>query len=1020
VWLEGALPAAMGGSYSNLYDVEVQATSPSGATGHSTFRQPANTMMRTPLTLTMVGMWRFTARVIALPFHDPNSPHGRLPGEWPFPLHHYFEVSTFPPLSPTNLAPTTVQNRSEPISLSWQHRPRPGVSDPQIDSEVEYWQGDGPRAVVSGGTANRVTLPANTFTTNNAVNFRARTQGGNGAGWSDWSAAASFPLIVTPPPQPPINLAPTTAQNPTRQFAISWQHVPGIGPQDTQDGSEVEYWQGAGPRTVLPGEFGNRVNLLAGTFTTLTPVSFRARTHGLRGGWGEWSPTVTFPLVLDPPLAPTSLLPITEQNRRTPINLSWRPTPNPADWDTQSESQVEIWQDSNNRMQIYAGTGNRLELPSDTFTDNRTVYFRARTQTIRNGWGAWSAVAGFPLSSFQSLAPTNLQPTEVRNPRVDIPLTWQFNRNPQWFPNDGQTNSEVEVWQGAGARITISGGAENRAILPALTFEALVPINFRARTYTNLGGWGEWSEVATFNLAISPSLPPTYLSPTTAQNPRGTIRASWLHTPNLEMPDDVQTDSQARFRQNNSPWVVFSGSELNQLELPAHTFTVYDNVEWQARTHTSINGWGEWSDIATFELRKTPPRPPILAQPVNRAVPATAGAFLQWNYHSPYDNFPSRFDVRYRIEGDADWTEIQIDSQDGRPATSSAMTRSEEMQRSVEWQVRAYGKLGDVGEWSEIAMFSTIGSPQKPIIKNVTNSGRPEITFSVENPQFTRAWEIEIRRNNGEFVYTTGKRAFVGNLSHITERFFNNGHYLARLRIANEHGISSEWANLAFSIAVVPPEAVELSAANNLGFHNKLWFDAIGRMAYVYRAEIDSDKWLRIANVSNADSYEDWTVRPRQRYKYFIRVVSDNFGFADSNIETAMSKFLETTIATANAPYDTMKLLGQLDSKPTKDSDFKQEKTLTHVHGREKPIVQIGMHTDRVHALSFYVSLAGRDRLEELAKSSGTLILRDWRLGVTYGTITGGIRAGSDGFSSNCHVSFNFTETDYPQEVDIE
>ena len=210
-----------------------------------------------------------------------------------------------------------------------------------------------------------------------------------------------------------------------------------------------------------------------------------------------------------------------------------------------------------------------------------------------------------------------------------------------------------------------------------------------------------------------------------------------------------------------------------------------------------------------------------------------------------------------------------------------------------------------------------------------------------------------------------------------------------------------------------------LKTANNLGYHNSLQFDGIGRTGYIYRAEFESDKYICIARVENMENFEDWTVRPKQRYKYFIRAIGENFGFADSDAESAMAEFKETTIAIADTPRDMVKLLSQLGGKPTKNSDFEQEKSLTYFAGREKPVVQIGAHTDRVVDLAFYVTLEDRDILEELAKSEKVLILRDWRLGVLYGSITGGIRADSDGFSAHCHVSFNFTETDYPVKVDI-
>jgi len=938
-------------------------------------------------------------------------------GDWgAWSAHVSFPLFTAPPQAPTNLAPTTSRNPLNLITLTWRHMSSgvQGEPDSQTDSQVEYWQGMGAVTLVSGGVTNRIEIEPNTFTTLANVSFRVRTQGAVN-GWGAWSNVATFSLF-TAPPQAPTNLTPIATQNPLGFISITWRHISsGIpGEFDTQMDSEVEYWQGTGARTTVSGGVANRIEIEPNTFTTLAIVSFRARTRGTVNGWGAWSAVQTFNLATQPPLAPTRLTPTAIQHRRQAIALSWQHTQNPGVIDQQTDSQVEYWQGTGARTTVSGGVANRVIIDADTFVTDTAVNFRVRTQTTINGWGTWSVQASFPLSTFPPEAPTNLAPTTVHNPRVDIAITWNFNPNTTWFPNNEQTDSQVEVWQGTGTRIVISGGANNRAILPANTFTTLTPINFRARTHTNLGGWGTWSTQSSFSLAISPPLPPTELSPTIAQNPRGIIRVSWLHNPNPEFPDDEQTNSEARFRQGTGAWQTFNGGALNQIELPAFTFATYVQVEFQTRTHTAINGWGEWSTSTQFELRSTPPLAPKLILPVRIAVRAADGVFLEWSYNSPYDIFPSRFDIRYRI-GNTAWSELRNDSQGGIPARTNAITRAELMQSSAEWQVRAYGELGDVGAWSDIEQFSIIGIPPTPVIVRVTNSGRPQIHFSAQNAM---AWELKILQSD-KTVYSTGKKAFEGVFIHTANQFLANGNYLAKLRIANEYGLYSEWATLPFSISITPPEAIVLRTANNIEYHTRLHFNAIGRMGYIYRAELDSDKFIRIAQVDNVDNFEDWTVRPGQRYKYFFRAVGAGFSFADSMIETAISDFKETTIAVADTPYDMIKLLKQLGGNPTRNSDFYQEKSLTKFAGREKPVLQLGMHTEKTINLAFYITLAEYNKLEKLAKSNKVLILRDRQLGVIYGAITDGITVVNNGFSEDCNVRFNFTETDYNQEAKI-
>jgi len=859
---------------------------------------------------------------------------------------------------------------------------------------------------IPAGTSNNAIIFADTFTTNTAIQVRARTASALG----DWGAESAIHSIslFTAPPLAPTDLTPTEPQNRTRDIQLSWRHAP--SESDRQVDSEVAYRQGStGAWTIVSGGTTNRVVIPAGEFATNTSIQWQVRTAGEANGWGAWSAIATIGLMIQPPLAPTSLVPTGDtQNRRVSINLSWRHTPNPSDWDSQSDSIVEFWQDTNQRTVVRAGAGNRLELPSDTFADNRNVHWRVRTVTLRNGEGAWSAVSSFPLDSFASRPPIELVPTMVMNPRVPINLTWQFVPNERWFPNDGQIDSEAEVWQGTGTRHTFRGYIDNRAIIPANTFTTLTtPINFRARTRTNLGGWGEFSPAVLIPLAISPPLAAIDLLPTAPQNPRGVIRVTFTHVPNSEMPQDEQVGSEVQVRQGTGAWRTFAGSAENVVYLPAFTFTAYTQVEFQARTITAINGAGEWSISERFDLRMTPPLPPELMFPVNIAV-LPDNIFLQWSYNSPFDTFPSRFDIRHRI-GNGAWVDNRTDSAGGLPATSNLTISVANVQSRMEWQVRAWGELGDVGEWSNIGLAFIMGIPATPVIVQVSNSGRPEITFSSVNAM---AWEIEILQGNN-LIYSTGERAFDGVFRHVTGQFVPNGSYTARIRIINEYGLYSVWASRNFTISVVPPEAVQLRTANNLLYNTRLWFDGIGRNVYVYRAEFENDNFVNIAHVNNENNWEDWTVRPRQRYKYFIRVVGENFAFADSGIQSAVAEFKDTTIALAEKPQEMVKLLYQLGGKPTKDSEFEKEKNLTHFAGREKPVLQVGEHTDRMVSLAFHATLEERDRLESLSKSGDILILRDWRLGVMYGTITGGLRAQASDIAGFCNVSFSFTEADY-------
>jgi len=694
---------------------------------------------------------------------------------------------------------------------------------------------------------------------------------------------------------------------------------------------------------------------------------------------------------------------------------------------------------------------------------------RYRWGSNNGTWSAWSVWLNINTTVHAPSA-TGLAPSGGLRSRFEpILLTWNY-QTASAFPADPQISSQVEYWQGMGTRtvVTVPGDA-NRFTIPAGTFSTEANINWRVRVRTagsgTWDGWGNYSSQVSFQIRpIAVPALPSNLSPIVTQNPRGEIRTSWLHNPgNLTVYNeaDPQIGSEIRLRQDGGAWITINGGIENQATVAANTFTITHaatQIEFQARTQTRVHGWGGWSAPAFFRLGATPPLAPTLIYPLNISVSATNGTLLEWGYNSPFDTFPSRFDIRYRIDNLA-WITVSNFSAGSVPARSTITTQPISGQHRVEWQVLAYGELGDVGVWSDIGVFFTIGAPPAPTITNVSNSNRPVVTFSAPN---VMAWELEIAvpslsegfdlrdnanvqrdvavlpkaelafpqavmsssktmaseweqqlRNTGmSVIYHTGIMPFSGNFSHMLGMFVANGNYLARVRIYNRYGLISGWGTLAFSISVTPPNPLILQA-ESMEFYNLLTFDGAGKTVFVYRTSPGSDDFIQIKDATDTTYFKDFTVQPGITYQYFVRVVGEDFGFADSNIVTARADFLHTTIARASTPHNMVKLLGQLDGKPTKEMSFMQHQTLTHFQGRSRPVLQVGQHTDKSVSFSFYVHLDDCKRLESLAQSGEVLILRDPRHGVIYGTISGLVKMQSDGFSAHNIVSFTFAESSF-------
>ena len=538
---------------------------------------------------------------------------------------------------------------------------------------------------------------------------------------------------------------------------------------------------------------------------------------------------------------------------------------------------------------------------------------------------------------------------------------------------------------------------------------------FGRRNYNEHGGsiFGVAEDSTAFlelDLAPLPPLAPTNLLPITTQNPRGEIKITWWHSPVYTTLPDPQVASKLTVWQSGFQPKIYTIDNIdNEYTLPANTFTLYQQVFFTVRTESQYNGYGAYSSPSSFLLAATPPSAPILTFPnENASVPAEGGALLEWVYASAYDTTPTGFDIRYKFVEEIDWTYIP------KQIELSAMTAPIIYEKKVLWQVRAYGALGDVGPWSETSSFFTIGVPDAPIIINVSNSNRPLISFYATG---STSWEIRINRD-GETVYQTGTQSFENIFSHRTTKFLPNGNYMAALRINNRYGLRSAWAERPFAINVISPLGLILKIIDNPTFNIHLSFNNLfDNTAYIYRSEFETENYLRIAKTKN-NYFNDFTARPCQQYKYFIRTVDSNFNYADSNIEVGILQFKHTTIAQENTPDNMLIFLGQIDGMPTKNTSFEMEKVLTHFIGRRSAVVQLGELTTKSLSLSFYCSINDYELLEKYEETPKTLILRDWRLGVIYGVITGGVSATRE--TNGYIVSFSFTQTDYNKEVDLE
>jgi len=531
-----------------------------------------------------------------------------------------------------------------------------------------------------------------------------------------------------------------------------------------------------------------------------------------------------------------------------------------------------------------------------------------------------------------------------------------------------------------------------------------------AGSYTLVGNAYATDSSHQLIITADPLLPlaPTNIQPTMTMNPKGNIRTTWSHAPNPNLlAPDPQVASQVQIVQGGITLKDFVISDtINTYVIPANTMTAYTQVTIRVRTQTQYNGWGPWGQ-GTFNLATNPPLAPTPMFPVGISVIGSAGVNLEFLYSSMYDATPSAFDGQYRIDGGA-WKSISN--------TTGALVLTTGVidgQHTVDWQVRAYGALGDVGPWSSIVTFYTIGAPPPPIITAVSNSNRPTIFFSGSG---VLSYDLAIS-NFLYGVYVKNNIPYVAGQHTITE-LIPNGDYMVNIRIANQYGLKSTWTTFYFTISVQQPPPLTLQVSRAIAFCNRLYFDNLAsNNVYVYRSLADANKFKRIAKTVDVNYYDDYTAAPDERYVYYVRVVTANFAFADSNQVAGYTDFPYTTIATVTDRSNMLKLLRQVDNEPQRERKQQMERDFTNFIGRKYPVIQVGESVNELLSFSFYVTKQERNILRAYNELNNTLVVRDRKFGTIFGQIASGLsdKPDMDGWV----VSFDIQRSDYSEEVEL-
>ncbi|MFR3119974.1 MAG: hypothetical protein ACLTOJ_21835 [[Clostridium] symbiosum] len=151
---------------------------------------------------------------------------------------------------------------------------------------------------------------------------------------------------------------------------------------------------------------------------------------------------------------------------------------------------------------------------------------------------------------------------------------------------------------------------------------------------------------------------------------------------------------------------------------------------------------------------------------------------------------------------------------------------------------------------------------------------------------------------NAVTIYDSGRIAGGINDVYIPDIMLSDGMYAALLRISNLYDMWSDWISRTFTISGTKPNKPTLKAYNQ-GDFAVLEYSGNATTYFIYRSE-DEGEFIPIAQTAEK-RYEDFTMCPGKRYRYFIRAYTQSY--TDSDITEVYISYKGTYIA----PVDNLK-----------------------------------------------------------------------------------------------------------------
>jgi hypothetical protein len=498
------------------------------------------------------------------------------------------------------------------------------------------------------------------------------------------------------------------------------------------------------------------------------------------------------------------------------------------------------------------------------------------------------------------------------------------------------------------------------------------------------------------NYSTSSQINTTPAAPTNivAIRSSGSVILTWTNPATNEDSVFIQKNQSLDSGETWQGWVDItpdlSANSINYTDTSPYTYGKY-----RVRTE-SINPTLNSDYVESNDTYLATPSIPTLLVPDEIPIDGNNDYTFTWNHnpdiHDGSDQ--TKFSLRYRVQGDS-WPgtpQYNETSSSNEYVTISGSTFTND--NTYEWQVKTWGDYATGSDWSDIAIFYTVTTPEATITNptDIANYGFSTLTLTWEYTQTEGNNQTQyiaklynssntlLETKNVSSVITSGSSddcSFTYNLS--TEET-----YTVTLQVKESIGLWSELYSVEFDVVFYVPSkpSIELSFYENMGAvliditnpdpeeeeiptsYNKL-----------YRVLSDGTYELVYDNIPVNTTVIDYVPILNGTNQYFVMAVSAIPTINDSFIESIDTSLTGMYFLHTGANYSTyMKLYKNVEM-----SEKRGRKTvLRQYEGRTYPVKYQGIVLTNEFLFKVEIPEEDREDLVDIIESVSDIMYRDW------------------------------------------